>query len=67
MAMNKSKNRTRTQPPGIAAFIFIASLLLITTQSYADLACVACHGSNGPHGEGFEGCNALPWLSTAHQ
>jgi predicted CxxxxCH...CXXCH cytochrome family protein len=41
----------------VGVFLF-AALLLFASQSHADLACVACHGSNGPHGEGFEGCNA---------
>ncbi len=39
------------------AFFCVVSLLLFIPQSYADLDCVACHGPNGAHGEGFEGCN----------
>ncbi len=58
MTLYRMKGPVKMRMTLISAFSFVVSLLLFTPQSYADLNCVACHGSNGPHGEGFEGCKA---------
>lgn len=42
---------------GIAVFLCLVFLALLAPRAYADLDCIACHGPNGPHEEGFEGCN----------
>lgn len=44
----------------VKIFMLPAILFLILAgagTASADLDCVSCHGPNGPHGEGFGGCN----------